>query len=433
MPKRQSAIKLKRAATWAPRQDIAPKTHHDRGDFIVTGNGSAGCYGGYHLIYAAPKPGTWAHFSVNATWRALEGEYDAVACIITWHDARGEQVGWEPLLPVRATKEYVTYAGRLRVSENAVTMTARLYITWSAQGEIRWSDPQLKRIPAPRPRRMRLGAAGGALPPGKHTVAGNTRYALGLCELAARQHVDLLCLPEIVLQWGLPDGQAHASRLPGKHLAPFMNFAREHKMALCFSVIEKARELYYNTAVLINRKGVLVGTYRKVYLAPPSEMWDGTTAGHEFPVYDIGGAKVGMNICMDSSAAEAARTPARLGAEVICMPIMGDFRASSYMDGSKLHEFDINRWQQIQCVRAMDNQVWMLVSRNLGVGCGIFGPDGKVLALSGGGCLVHAEVDLEDLPRTGQDSTYRAVIWHQYRAPRYNILPHGLPMHPFGE
>ena len=141
--------------------------------------------------------------------------------------------------------------------------------------------------------------------------------------------------------------------------------------------------LVWMLAILIDKKGELAGTYRKVHLAQPGEVWWGVTPGHDLPVYDLHGAKVAMNICMDSSALESVRVPARKGAEIVCLPIMGDHRASTSWYGVP-HDFDIERWTMIQRVRAMDNHVYMVVSRNVGYGTGVFSPRGETLAISGG-------------------------------------------------
>ena len=436
MAPKSSLIGLKRVRPWSPRRAIAPRTRRDGDDLVVTGNGSAGCYGGWDLTYPAPKAGEWVRFRVKARWDALERGFDCVNVAVTWLNRDGQQVGWEPVFPARVTKEYVLYEGRIRVSEGAKVMVARLFLAWSALGEIRWSDPQLVRAAPPRPRRMRLGAAGARLP-GERSIRANTRFFLDLCEHAAKDRIDLLCLPEIMLQWGMSGIERRLSSMavtvPGKEIEPFQNLARLRRMALCFSVLEKNGEMVHNTAILIDKKGRLVGKYRKVHLAQPFEVWWGVTPGHEFPVYRVGKAMVGMNICMDSSAAESARVPARRGAEIVCLPIMGDHRASSCLAGTRRHEFDLNRWQMIQCMRAVDNQVYMVVARNVGIGSGIFSPRGEVLALSGGGRVVWADVDLSDLPRTNLDSTYRGVCWCERREPVYADLAGGLLPDPFAD
>ena len=87
----------------------------------------------------------------------------------------------------------------------------------------------------------------------------------------------------------------------------------------------------------------------------------------------------------------------------------------------------------IQRMRAMDNHVHMVVSRNSGYGTGIFSPRGETLAISGGARMVSAEVDLEDLPRTGHDSTFRGVCWYERREPAYGPLAGELLPDPFAQ
>ena len=257
-----------------------------------------------------------------------------------------------------------------------------------------------------------------------------------MCRDAAEKGIDLLCLPEIMLNMRMPVTHETAYRLaipvPGKEIAPFQTFAREHRVALCFSVLEKNREMVHNTAVLIDKRGELVGTYRKVHLAQPLEVWWGITPGHDFPVYDMDGAKVAMNICMDSSALESARVPARKGAEILCLPIMGDHRASSCFFRHP-HDFDMERWSMIQRMRAMDNHVYMVVSRNWLYGTGVFSPRGETLVISGGTRLVWADVDLEDLPVAANGVTFRGMCWYERREPAYGELSGDLLPDPFAK
>ncbi|MBN1672964.1 MAG: carbon-nitrogen hydrolase family protein [Kiritimatiellae bacterium] len=434
MAKRARTIPLTRTRTWAPRRAIAPKTRRQGGDLIVTSNGSAGCYGGWEALFRAPRAGQWVRFSANARWRDLERGYDCVNAAVTWLDRKGQMVGWEPVFPNKVAKGHVVYEGRARVPERAALMAARLLIACSANGQIRWSEPELECVAAPRPRRLRLGAAGGTPSGGKATLERNTQFYLRLCEQAARDKIDLLCLPEVMLSAGRPSDLANlhkqACQVPGKETAPFQEFARRNRMALCFSIDERNNELVHNTAILIDKKGKVAGKYRKVHLAQPNEIWRGVTPGHDFPVFKVCGARVAMNICMDSSAAESARVPARKGAEIICLPIMGDHRASSCWYKHP-HNFDIDRWQMIQRVRAMDNHVYMVVSRNQGYGTGVFSPRGETLALSGGKPVVWADVDLEDLSRMGGGSTFRGVCWYERREPAYAALAGALLPDPF--
>ena len=164
-----SAIPLKRARPWSPRAAIAPKTHRHGEELIVKSNGSRGCYGGWEVVYRAPKPGRWIRFRVRARWRELERGYDSVNVAVTWLGDKSQMVGWEPVFPLKVEKGHVIYEGRVRVPEGAKVMAAKLLIFCSGRGEIRWSDIQLRRTTAPGPRRLRLGAAGGSPATGKAT------------------------------------------------------------------------------------------------------------------------------------------------------------------------------------------------------------------------------------------------------------------------
>lgn len=410
---------------WAPRVEIAPVTVKARdGRLIAASNGSAGCYGGWDLEYPAPSS-PYVRLRVKVRCNGLERGFDSVQVGALWQGDDTVPLDWEPLLPSIIRKEYVLYEALVHVSRAAKRLLLRLCLAWSATGEVCFSGPEVTMAGRPRTRRWRLGAAGAPLPPGERTISSNTEFYLGLCRQAAASQVDLLCLPEVMLQWGMPcDAQTLAPmavEVPGREIGPFQEFAREHRMALCFSVFERNGELVHNTAVLLDKKGALVGKYRKVHLAPPLEIWWGVTPGHDFPVFSLDGAKVAMNICMDSSALESARVPARRGAEILLMPIMGDHRAVTEWKWAS-SDFDVERWTAIQRVRAMDNQLYMVVSRNSGYGCGIFAPTGEVLALSGGRQVVWADVDLADLPRSWTGATFRGVCWFERREPAYRAL-----------
>lgn len=436
---KRNPLPLRHATPWAPRRNIAPQTEQTaEGIFRVTSNGSEGCYGGWDLAYPAGRAGAWLLCRVRARWRDLQRGYDSVNAAVQWLDEAGNQVSWAPLLPVGVKKGHVVYENTTVAPPEAHTLVLRLLTAWSATGAIDWMEPEIVPAPAPRPRRMRLAAAGGQPPfdGRKRTLKRLRDFYLGLARRAARSNVGLLCLPEVILSWGVAgDNEAtwrRAIAVPGPELEPFQDLAREAKMALCFSVHERSGELKHNTAVLIDARGGLVGKYRKVHLAQPNEVWNGTTPGHGFPVFSLGRTRVGAYICMDSSAAESARVLARNGAEIICVPIMGDHRARwPWTRRLDTNEFDMDRWTLIQRMRAMDNHVYMVVARNNGYGSGVFSPRGEVLAVSGGGAVVHADVDLNALAATWTGARFRDVAWHMRREPAYGPLSGGLLPDPF--
>jgi 5-aminopentanamidase len=75
----------------------------------------------------------------------------------------------------------------------------------------------------------------------------------------------------------------------------------------------------FNACALIGPKG-FVATYRKIHL-PYLGVDRFTTPGDRpFAVHDLGGLRVGMNICYDGSFPESARVLTVLGADLIVLP-----------------------------------------------------------------------------------------------------------------
>ncbi len=417
------------ASPWAPRAPLMPHTRQEGSDFVIVSNGSAGCYGGWELCYPLPQT-EWIEAQAQAQLRGLKWGLDHVHAAVVWEGYEPLGVKWEPLMPEAADGEAILFRMLCRRPPQATGLRVRLLMAWAAEGQIRWQKVCVQPAAPPPARRWRLGAAGGPVGSGKRTMKKNVEAYLALARMGAEQNVDLLCMPEVMLSTGLPSNPEaiakQAISIPGPMIEPFQELAREAKMALCFSAWEKNRELVHNCAVLIGKEGELVGKYRKVHLASPLEIWWGVTPGHEFPVYEVAGARIAMNICMDSSALESARVPARLGAEILCLPIMGDHRAQRYWHGLD-SDFDMERWLAIQRTRAMDNQIWLVISRNNGPGTGVFAPDGSVLALASDKRLVYADVDLNELPRTWTWATARNVCWWERREPAYSPLQMTVP------
>ncbi|MDH7568557.1 MAG: hypothetical protein QHJ73_03085, partial [Armatimonadota bacterium] len=99
-------------AAWAPRDEIAPRVRREEDAFVVTSNGSAGCYGGWEIAY--PLPDTpFVEVEVTAAGRSLERGLDSIhAAVLWWGDPA--LPWWEPLLPTGTRDGATTYRGRAR-------------------------------------------------------------------------------------------------------------------------------------------------------------------------------------------------------------------------------------------------------------------------------------------------------------------------------
>jgi len=139
--------------------------------------------------------------------------------------------------------------------------------------------------------------------------------------------LDLAILPETAVT-GEADGDALAHSVPfdGEVEEAFARKAREHS---CYIIVPtyllepKARKRCSNAALLVGRKGELVGIYRKTHLVVSLErktMEGGATPGKDVPVFNCDFGKLGIQICYDMDFADGWAELARRGAELIAWP-----------------------------------------------------------------------------------------------------------------
>jgi predicted amidohydrolase len=250
------------------------------------------------------------------------------------------------------------------------------------------------------------------------TIEQNVQYYGALCRQACRDvRPDLIVLPEIALQYGLRRSPLEtAVPAPGRETQPFQQIARSGRCRIALGMLERDGDAVYNSVALISPRGRVDGRYRKVHLAVGQEIHSGIRGGDGFPVFDTEAGRIGVNICMDSSAAESSRMAGLNGADILLLPIMGDHRAWFTFE----RRFDVDRWRCIMRTRAMDNQFCLAVARNAAEGSCIINRIGDILAWNDGTRdFIHAVVPLdEDLP-TCNNGCYADVNWMQRRVCAY--------------
>ncbi|MFN4217851.1 MAG: carbon-nitrogen hydrolase family protein [Candidatus Bipolaricaulia bacterium] len=89
---------------------------------------------------------------------------------------------------------------------------------------------------------------------------------------ASRSRPDLVCLPECALTGYLyedADVQRFAEPIPGPTTERMGALAREHKIFLCFGLLEVSDKNFFNSAVLLDRHGRILLHHRKICEHPP--------------------------------------------------------------------------------------------------------------------------------------------------------------------
>lgn len=145
---------------------------------------------------------------------------------------------------------------------------------------------------------------------------------------AGEEGASLAVLPELATS-GYALGEKHldlAEPIPGPTTDAYGEVAAEYGMHVIAGIAEEGdtRGLCYNSAVLIDDTGDVVGTYRKTHLALYVHTSDALveekeifTPGDELPVFETDIGTIGLLICQDGNYPEAFRELALKGADYV--------------------------------------------------------------------------------------------------------------------
>ena len=164
---------------------------------------------------------------------------------------------------------------------------------------------------------VRVAAVSYGMPFHDHRAAGvNLKALQEMTAKVAKERPDFICYPEACacVGQGFQKGVETAPELE-PYVAEVGKIAREFKTAIIAPFLERSQGKVYNSVPIVNRDGKLVLVYRKNY-PTITELEAGITPGHEIPVADCDGVRVGAAVCFDANfdhvAAELERQRARL-------------------------------------------------------------------------------------------------------------------------
>jgi predicted amidohydrolase len=174
--------------------------------------------------------------------------------------------------------------------------------------------------------------------PGKTAAArqrANFDLAAHWLDEAGRRGAQLACLGETFNILGCEVTRAHAPRLIcgawDETLRRFAPLARRHRMAIIAPILALEEGRVRNIALVLDQTGRLLGGYRKVHTIENEEAY-GVVPGDAWPVFEVAGARVGIQICHDNSFVESARCLTLQGAEIIFWPHVMSGWGDEWMD-----------------------------------------------------------------------------------------------------
>ncbi|HEY1515640.1 MAG TPA: nitrilase-related carbon-nitrogen hydrolase [Solirubrobacteraceae bacterium] len=147
---------------------------------------------------------------------------------------------------------------------------------------------------------------------------------------AAAQGAQIVCLQEIFFGPYFcaeqdPKWFGTAEPDDGPTVTRMCELAREHQLVLVVPFFEKEFDgVFYNTAVVIERDGTVLGKYRKTHIPQVGPIfWEKyffKPGNLGYPVWDTSVGKVGVFICYDRHFPEPARILGLKGAELTFNP-----------------------------------------------------------------------------------------------------------------
>jgi predicted amidohydrolase len=260
------------------------------------------------------------------------------------------------------------------------------------------------------------------------------RRMIDLMDQAAGAGADLIIYPELALTTFFPrwhyddirDADIWFEReMPNAATAPLFERARGHRMAMSFGYAELTPDGHrFNTSILVDKRGTIIGKYRKVHLPGHAEFDPGRAFQHlekryfepgdlGFPVFRMDGGIYGMCICNDRRWPETWRV---LGLQGVEMVVLGyntpSVNSQKSGEGAETRIFHHKLSMQ---AGAYQNSTWAVAVAKAGVEDGhpLFGsscivdPDGKIVAESrteDDELLVH-DCDL-DATRFGKETIF---------------------------
>ena len=160
-------------------------------------------------------------------------------------------------------------------------------------------------------------------------VDANVATAERLVRAAAADGAQLVLIPELFegpyfCKDMLPEHFDRARPLDGHPTVEhFRGVAAELDVVLPLSVYERANHATYNSVVIVDADGAVLGTYRKSHIPDGpgyTEKYYFNPGDTGFRVWRTRHAVVGVGICWDQWFPESARCMALLGADVLCYP-----------------------------------------------------------------------------------------------------------------
>ncbi|MEX0769903.1 MAG: carbon-nitrogen hydrolase, partial [Balneolaceae bacterium] len=246
----------------------------------------------------------------------------------------------------------------------------------------------------------------------------NLNRTLELIEQAVTEGNRIICLQELFtttyfcrnisqsfFKWAEP--------IPGRVTDHLTRMAARHEVVILAPFFERqAAGLYYNSMVVVDADGSLLGTYRKMHIPDDPGFYEKyyfTPGDQGYQVYKTAYGKIGTLICWDQWYPEAARITAMKGADLLVYPTaIATLPGENEQDKKEY----LQAWQTIQRSHAIANGCFVASINRVGEEGGskfwghsfVAGPFGQIIAEAGEKeTILSAEMDYSKIEEQRQN------------------------------
>lgn len=201
----------------------------------------------------------------------------------------------------------------------------------------------------------------------------NLAFTLDQIRIAASKGAKVICTQELFASAYFCRAQeTHyfdlAETIPGAISEVLSKLAAELDVVIIAAYFEKrSSALYHNSAIVLDRDGSLLGTYRKTHIPQDpgfEEKFYFSPGDSDFPVWKTAYGTVGVLICWDQWFPEAARLMALKGAEILFYPTAIGWLPEEKSDsGYEQHQ----AWETVQRGHAIANGCYLASINRVGV------------------------------------------------------------------
>jgi agmatine deiminase len=201
-------------------------------------------------------------------------------------------------------------------------------------------------------------------------IAKNMKKTAEKIREAAEKGAQIVCLQELYRTRYFPqedkqDATTLAETVPGESTAALAEVAKEKKIVIIVPIFEKtSKGIFFNTAVVIDADGKILGSYRKVHVPYDPLFYEQNyfAPGEGYIVHETRYGKIGVLICYDQWFPEPARINTLMGAEIIFYPTAIGYVKDYQSPDGDWHD----AWKTIQRGHAIANGVHVAAVNRVG-------------------------------------------------------------------